>query len=47
MASAAENKIAVAEDGTMEVNSVNVNKLVQAEGDILILDGGNSGVAAE
>jgi hypothetical protein len=42
MASVAENKIAVAEDGTMEVNSLNVNKLVQTEGDVLILDGGTS-----
>lgn len=39
-----ENKVAVAEDGTMEVNSVNVNKLVQTEGDELILDGGNATV---
>lgn len=37
-----ENKIAVAEDGTMEVNSLNVNKLAQGEGDTLILDGGAS-----
>lgn len=38
----AENKVAVAEDGTMEVNSLNVNKLAQSEGDTLILDGGAS-----
>lgn len=37
-----ENKIAVAKDGTMEVNSLNVNKLAQGEGDTLILDGGAS-----
>ena len=37
-----ENKIAVAKDGTMEVNSLNVNKLAQGEGDMLILDGGAS-----
>lgn len=37
-----ENKIMVAEDGTMEVNKVNVNKLVQNEGDVLILNGGNA-----
>ena len=40
--SADENKVAVAEDGTMEVNSINVNKLVQTEGDVLILNGGAS-----
>ncbi len=32
-----QNKIKVLDDGTMEVNSLNVNKLVQDEGDILIL----------
>lgn len=42
MSSVAENKIAVAEDGTMEVNSLNVNKLVQTTGDTLVLDGGAS-----
>ena len=40
--SAAENKVAVAEDGTMEVNSVNVNKLVQTAGDELVLNGGKA-----
>lgn len=44
--SAAENKVAVAEDGTMEVNSINVNKLVQTDGDILILNGGTAGTTA-
>lgn len=45
VSSAAENKISVsAEDGTMEVNKLNVNKLVQTEGDRLILDGGNASV---
>ena len=39
--SKAENKITIVEDGTMEVNSVNINKLVQTEGDILILNGGS------
>lgn len=38
--SLAENKVAVANDGTMEVNSVNVNKIVQTDGDTLILNGG-------
>lgn len=42
MSSVAENKIAVATDGTMEVNSINVNKLVQTDSDTLILNGGNS-----
>ena len=42
MSSAAENKISVAADGTMEVNSLNVNKLAQTEGDTLVLDGGFS-----
>lgn len=36
------NKVAVGADGTMEVNSLNVNKLVQTEGDYIILNGGNS-----
>ena len=40
--SAEANKVAVAEDGTMEVNSLNVNKLVQSEGDVIVLDGGAS-----
>lgn len=35
-----ENKITIAEDGTMEVNSVNINKLVQTG--TLILNGGSS-----
>ena len=41
-ASTAENGIAVAEDGTMSVNSVNVNKLVQTEGETLTLYGGTA-----
>lgn len=40
--SAAENKIAIGEDGTMEVNSLNVSKLAQTAGDTLILNGGTS-----
>ena len=39
-ASTAENEIAVANDGTMSVNSLNVNKLVQTEGEELIIDCG-------
>ena len=38
------NKVAVAEDGSMEVNSLNMNKLVQSEGDTLILEGGSAAV---
>lgn len=34
-----ENKIAIDEDGTMEVVSLNVNKLVQDDGDYIIFDG--------
>ena len=45
---AADNKITIAEDGTMEVHKLNVNKLVQTGDTILILDGGNaSGHAAK
>lgn len=36
-----ENEIAISTEGTMSVNSLNVNKLVQTEGDMLILDGGH------
>ena len=39
-----ENKIAVAEDGTMEVNSINVNKLVQNDGEFIVLNGGSSSI---
>ena len=42
LSSAAENKVAVGADGAMEVNSVNVNKLVQTDGEALILNGGSS-----
>lgn len=42
MSSTAQNKVAVNTDGTMEVNSLNVNKLMQTEGEYLILDGGAS-----
>lgn len=44
MSSTAENKISVGTDGTMEVNSVNVNKLVQTEGETLVLNGGSATV---
>ena len=42
VASTVENGISVAEDGTMSVNSVNVNKLVQDEGSTIVLNGGSS-----
>ena len=42
LGSAAENKVSVGADGTMEINSVNVNKLTQTAGDYLILNGGSS-----
>lgn len=42
MGSDAENKVSVAADGTMEINSVNVNKLVQTDGDYLIMNGGSA-----
>ena len=44
MSSAAENKVSVGADGTMEVNSINVNKLVQDGETALILNGGNASV---
>ena len=44
LSSTAENKITVGVDGTMEVNSVNVNKLTQTDGEFLILNGGSSAV---
>lgn len=44
LSSTAENKISVGADGTMEVNSLNVNKLTQTEGEFLILNGGSSAV---
>lgn len=40
--SEAEDGVKVNEDGTMTVNSLNVNKLVQSEGESLILDGGSA-----
>lgn len=40
--SAAENGVTVQANGAMEVNSINVNKLVQTEGESLILNGGNA-----
>lgn len=42
LSNAAENGVAVAADGRMSVQSLNVQKLVQTTGDILVLDGGNA-----
>ena len=43
--SAAENGVTVTSNGSMEVNSINANKLVQTEGESLILNGGNAAVS--
>lgn len=43
--SAAENGVTVQPNGAMEVNSINANKLVQTEGESLILNGGNAAVS--
>ena len=40
--STAENGVTVTSNGSMEVNSINVMKLVQTAGDALILNGGSS-----
>lgn len=40
--STGENKVSVAADNTMEVNSVNVDKLVQTEDTYFVLNGGTS-----
>ena len=37
-----EDAIVADENGAMKVNSLNVNKLVQADDDFIILDGGNA-----
>lgn len=37
-----ENKISIDDDGSAEVNSLNVNKLVQDDGDYIVFDGKNS-----
>lgn len=43
--STAENAVTVQPNGAMEVNSINVNKLVQTEGESLILNGGNANLS--
>lgn len=40
-----ENGVLVGEDGAMSVNSLNVNKLVQTNGEWLVLNGGNAALA--
>lgn len=40
--STSENKVAVAEDGTMEVNSISVSKIVQLDDETLVLNGGSA-----
>ena len=42
LGSLAENKVSVASDKTMEVNSLNVNKLTQTTNDYIILNGGSA-----
>ena len=44
--SAAENGVTVQANGAMEVNSINANKLVQTEGEVLILNGGNADLSS-
>ena len=43
--SAAENGVTVTSNGSMEVNNINVNKLVQTDGESLILNGGNAALS--
>lgn len=45
LSSTAENAVTVKPNGAMEVNSINANKLVQTEGESLILNGGNAAFA--
>lgn len=44
MSSTEINKVTVGADGTMEVNNINANKLVQSDGEYLILNGGSAQV---
>ncbi len=37
-----ENKISISSDGTLEVNSITIDKLVQEETNELVIDGGNA-----
>lgn len=45
LSSTGENKVTVAGDGTMSVAQVNANTLVQTEGEVLILNGGNAALS--
>ena len=45
LSSTAENAVTVKPNGAMEVNNINVNKLVQTEGESLILNGGNAALS--
>lgn len=40
--SSAANKVSIAEDGTLEVNSLTFDKIMQSEGDEIILSGGGA-----
>lgn len=40
--SSAANKVSIAEDGTLEVNSLTFDKILQSEGDEIILSGGGA-----
>ena len=42
MPSSAANKVSIAEDGTLEVNSLTFDKIMQSEGDEIILSGGGA-----
>ena len=42
LSASGENQVTVGADGTMSVNQVNANTLVQTEGETLILNGGSS-----
>lgn len=46
LSSTAENAVTVRPNGAMEVSSINVNKLVQTEGESLILNGGNAAISS-
>ena len=45
LSSTAENAVTVQPNGAMEVNNINANKLVQTEGESLILNGGNAALS--
>lgn len=39
-----ENSISINDDGSMEINTININKIIQSAGDVLILNSGGSEV---